>query len=264
MRRQLLPALLAMVVFTVLTGVAYSLVVTGIAQVGIRDKANGSLVRRGGQVVGSHLIGQSFTDAEGNPLPQYFQSRPSAASGAAAKTTAGYDPTLSGASNLGPTNPLLIGFVPGLNTVDRRGNPSSANPFATAADTACVPTDPQGHPVTKPSAGQRYARSPDGSFVCDPDTVPERVLAYRAFNRLPAGAPVPVDAVTASASGLDPDISVANARLQAPRVAAARHLPAAVVRRLVEAHQSSRTAGVLGETTVNVLSLNLALDRLGR
>jgi K+-transporting ATPase ATPase C chain len=75
---------------------------------------------------------------------------------------------------------------------------------------------------------------------------------------------VPVDAVTASASGLDPDISVANARLQAPRVAAARHLPAAVVRRLVEAHQSSRTAGVLGETTVNVLSLNLALDRLGR
>jgi potassium-transporting ATPase KdpC subunit len=264
MRRQLLPALLAMIVFTVLTGIAYPLVVTGIAQVGIRDKANGSLVTRGGHVVGSHLIGQSFTDAEGNPLPQYFQSRPSAASGAAGKTTAGDDPTLSSGSNYGPTNPLLVGFIPGLNVVDRRGNPSTVNPFATSDDPSCVPMDRQGHPVTKPSSGQRYARSPDGSFVCDPNTVPERVLAYRQLNGLPSDAQVPVDAVTTSGSGLDPDISLANARLQAPRVARARHLPSVLVERLVAEHRSSRTVGVLGETTVNVLSLNLALDRLRR
>ena len=264
MRRQLLPALLAMVVFTVLTGIAYPLVVTGIAQVGIRDKANGSLVTRGGHVVGSHLIGQSFTDAEGNPLPQYFQSRPSAASGASAKTTAGYDPTLSGASNYGPTNPLLVGFIPGLNTVDRRGNPSTTNPFATPDDPYCVPTDRKGNPVSKPSAGQQYAKNSDGSYVCDANTVPERVLAYRQLNRLASDAKVPIDAVTASASGLDPDISVANARLQAQRVARARHLPSTAVQRLVADHRSNRTVGVLGETTVNVLALNLALDRLGR
>jgi K+-transporting ATPase ATPase C chain len=264
MRRQLLPALLAMVVFTVLTGVAYPLVVTGIAQIGNWDKANGSLVRRGGHVVGSHLIGQSFTDAEGNPLPQYFQSRPSAASGASAKTTAGYDPTLSGATNYGPTNPLLVGFIPGLNTVDLHGNPSKTNPFASADDPTCVPTDKKGNPVSKPSPGQQYAKNKDGSYVCDASTVPERVIAYRQLNGLASDARVPVDAVTASASGLDPDISLANARLQVGRVAQARHLPSAVVRRLVADHQSKRTAGVLGETTVNVLSLNLALDRLRR
>jgi K+-transporting ATPase ATPase C chain len=260
MRRQLLPALLAMVAFTVIAGLAYPLVVTGIAQVGIKAKANGSLVSRGGRVVGSHLIGQSFTDAEGNPLPQYFQSRPSAAAGAAGKTSAGYDPTLSSGSNLGPTNPLLIGFVPGLNTLDRHGNPSRTNPFATAADPSCVPTDPKGSPVSQPTAGQRYAKNRDGSYVCDPNTVPQRLLAYRQLNGLPADAKVPVDAVTASASGLDPDISLANARLQAPRVAKARGLPVPQVLALVDEHQSGRSLGVLGEKTVNVLSLNLALD----
>ena len=260
MRRQLVPALLAMVAFTVIAGLAYPLVVTGIAQVGIKAKANGSLVSRGGRVVGSRLIGQSFTDAEGNPLPQYFQSRPSAATGAAGKTTAGYDPTLSGASNLGPTNPLLIGFVPGLNTVDRNGDPSRTNPFATTADPFCVPTDPHGNPVSQPTSGQRYAKNSDGSYVCDANTVPQRVQAYRQQNRLAPNAPVPVDAVTASGSGLDPDISLANARLQAPRVARARRLPLAAVLALIAARRSDRTLGVLGEKTVNVLSLNLALD----
>jgi K+-transporting ATPase ATPase C chain len=259
-RRQLVPALLAMLAFTVITGLAYPLVVTGIAQVGLKDKANGSLVRRGGRVVGSTLIGQSFTDAEGNPLPQYFQSRPSAAAGASGKTAAGYDPTLSSGSNLGPTNPLLIGFVPGLNTVSRTGDPSRTNPFANRADPFCVPTDPKGNPVSRPAAGQRYARNRDGSFVCDANTVPERVQAYRQLNGLPADAPVPVDAVTASGSGLDPDISLANARLQALRVARARRRPLSAVLALVDAHQSGRTLGVLGETTVNVVGLNLALD----
>jgi len=202
MRRQLRPALLMLLVFTVLTGIAYPLVVTGIAQTGFADKANGSLIKRGGTIVGSHLIGQSFTDAKGRPLPQYFQSRPSAAVGAAGTTTAGYDPTLSSGSNLGPTNPKLLTMVA------------------------------------------------------------DRVRAYRTLNGLRPNQAVPVDAVTSSASGLDPDISLANARLQAPRVARVRRLGLATVLRLVEDHRSGRTLGVLGETTVNVLSLNLALDAL--
>ena len=202
MRRQLLSALLVMLVFTVLTGIAYPLVVTGIAQTGFASQANGSLIRRDGRVVGSHLIGQSFTDSRGRPLPQYFQSRPSAAVGVTGKTAVGYDPTLSAGSNLAPTNPKLLTLVA------------------------------------------------------------QRIRAYRALNGLSAHQPVPVDAVTASGSGLDPDISLANARLQAPRVARARHLPVAAVLRLVDEHRAGRTLGFLGETTVNVVSLNLALDTL--
>jgi potassium-transporting ATPase KdpC subunit len=114
-----------------------------------------------------------------------------------------------------------------VNTVGPDGRPSAANPFATRADPACVPTDPKGNPVTSPTPGQRYARNPDGSYVCDPDTVPERAIIYRTLNGLPASAPVPIDAVTASGSGLDPGISVQNALDQAPRVARARHLPRA-------------------------------------
>jgi potassium-transporting ATPase KdpC subunit len=110
--------------------------------------------------------------------------------------------------------------------------------------------------------GQRYARGPGDSYVCDPNTVPERAIAYRAFNGLPAGAPVPVDAVTASASGLDPDISVANALDQAPRVARARHLPVGRAIALVRRYTQGSQWGFLGEPTVNVLDLNLALDKI--
>jgi len=202
MRRQLLSALLMMLVFTVLLGLAYPLVVTGIAQSAFPDKANGSLVHQHGTVVGSRLIGQSFTDARGRPLPQYFQSRPSAATGVSGKTTVGYDPTLSSGSNLAATNPALTRLVA------------------------------------------------------------QRVEAYRAFNGLAPDQAVPVDAVTASGSGLDPDISLANARLQAPRVARARGLSVATVLGLVDAHESGRTLDFLGEPTVNVLSLNLALNSL--
>ena len=116
--------------------------------------------------------------------------------------------------------------------------------------------------MTSPAPGQRYARNPDGSYVCDPNTVPERAIAYRTFNGLPASAPVPIDAVTASGSGLDPDISVRNALDQAPRVARARHLPARQVISLVHRHAQGRQWGFLGEPTVNVLDVNLALDRL--
>jgi len=197
MRRQLLTALLVTVVLTVMLGIVYPLVMTGIAQVAFPRQAGGSLVKVHGTVVGSALIGQNFTDAKGNPLARYFQPRPSAAG------SSGYDPTASGASNLGPSNPTLL------------------------------------------------------------KEVADRVAAYRMLNGLPANASVPVDAVTASSSGLDPDISEANALDQAARVANARHLPAATVTALVHAHTDGRGWGVLGEKTVNVLDLNIALDRLG-
>jgi potassium-transporting ATPase KdpC subunit len=184
-------ALLA--VLTVALGFGYPLVVTGISQLFFRHQANGSLVYSRGALVGSALLGQSFTDAKGNPLPQYFQPRPSAVD---------YNGAGSGASNLGPSNPVLL------------------------------------------------------------NSVSERARAYRAFNHLPAGAAVPVDAVTASGSGLDPDISVANALDQAPRVALARHLPAARVVALVRQYTTGPQWGFLSERAVNVLSINMALDGL--
>ena len=183
---------------------------TGLSALGFSHQADGSLVYRNGKLVGSSLLGQSFSDKNGNPLPQYFQPRPSDAG-------TGYDAAASGASNLGPSNALLVGFVPGINTVGLDGRPSKTNPFATAADPACVPTTPNGTPVTSPSPGQRYARTRNGAYVCDPNTVPERAIAYRSFNGLGPEASVPVDATTASGSGLDPDISVANALDQAGR-----------------------------------------------
>ena len=187
MRRQLLTGFLVLVALTVLTGIAYPLAVTGLAQVAFRGRADGSLIRQGGRIVGSRLIGQTFTQA------RYFHSRPSAAGD-------GYDGAASGASNLGPSNPDLL------------------------------------------------------------SDVRKRVAAYREDNGLPADAAVPVDAVTASGSGLDPHISPANARLQAPRVARIRGLSLATVLGLVADHTDGRRLGVLGESTVNVLELNLALD----
>ena len=262
MRRQFIPAVLTMVVFTLLLGIGYGLLVTGVAQLGFKDKANGSIVERGGKKVGSSLIGQAFVDKDGNAIKRYFQSRPSAAAGVDANTSAGYDPTLSSGSNLGPSNPALVGFIPGFNTVDLNGNASKTNPFASADDPYCVPDDKDGKAVVSPTAGTKYKKNDDGTYVCDTNTVPQRTLAYRELNGLGRTTKVPVDAVTASASGLDPDISVANARLQAKRVANERNLSQARVRSLIDDHTSGRTLGVLGEKTVNVLELNLALDQL--
>ena len=190
MRRQLLPSLIMVAVFTVLCGLAYPLAVTGVAQILFRDKANGSLVHRDGEAVGSRLIGQAFS------RPEYFHPRPSAAG-------EGYDASASSGSNQGPTNPEFL------------------------------------------------------------ETVQQRIVLYRSENGLAPDATVPVDAVTGSASGLDPHISVANARLQAPRVAQARALPVGRVLDLVEGHTDGRGVGVVGEAGVNVLNLNLALDQLG-
>ena len=123
-------------------------------------------------------------------------------------------------------------------------------------------TDKDDNPITDKAGNPVYEKNKDGTYVCDPNTVRERVLAYRQQNGLGPDVQVPVDAVTASGSGLDPDITVANAKFQAPRVAAARHLPLATVLALVKANTDARAFGVLGEPAVNVLELNLALDRL--
>ena len=257
MRRQLLTAAAATLVLAVVTGIIYPVAVWAIGQGLFNYRANGSFIRDAkGTVIGSALIGQEFLDKQGNPDPRYFQPRPSAAG-------TGYTGNASGATNLGPGDPRLVGFIPGLNTVDLNGNLSATNPFATPDDPYCVPTDAKtGNPVTSPSAGESYAKNKDGTYVCDSSTVPERAIAYRQLNGLDPKAVVPVDAVTASFSGLDPDISVANADLQAPRVAKARNLPVSQVLALVHAHTDDRLLGVLGERTVNVLDLNLALDRL--
>jgi K+-transporting ATPase ATPase C chain len=251
--RHLAASVVMLLVVTLVLGFGYPLVVTGLSQLFFHRQANGSLVYRGGKLAGSALLGQEFTDSKGNPLPQYFQPRPSDAG-------TGYDGASSGASNLGPSNPLLVGFVAGVNTVGLNGKPSAVNSFATPADPACVPTDPQGNPVTSPAPGQKYAKTAAGGYVCDPDTIPERALAYRAFNGLAANASVPVDAVTASGSGLDPDISVQNALDQAARVARARHLPVQQVIAVVHRDTQGREWGFLSEPTVNVLQINLALD----
>jgi potassium-transporting ATPase KdpC subunit len=258
MRRQLLTAAAATLVLAVLTGILYPVAVWAIGQGVFNYRANGSFVKDAkGQVVGSALIGQEFLDKQGNALPQYFQPRPSDAG-------TGYTANASAASNLGPGDPRLVGFIPGLNAVDLDGNTSATNPFATPDDPYCVPTDAKaGSPVLSPSAGQQYAKNKDGTYVCDANTVPERAIAYRQLNGLDPKTLVPVDAVTASFSGLDPDISVANADLQAARVAKTRNIPVQQVTAMIGDHTDGRFLGVLGEKTVNVLDLNLALDKLG-
>src|SRR6202050_78681 len=163
--RHLLASVVMLVGVTVVLGFGYPLVVTGLAQLFFHNQANGSLLYSRGRLVGSALLGQEFTDRQGNPLPQYFQPRPSAAG-------AGYDGASSGASNLGPSNPLLIGFVAGVNTIGLNGQPLATNPFATTADPACVPVSPQGTPAASPAPGQKYEKTASGQYVCDPATVP--------------------------------------------------------------------------------------------
>ena len=260
MRRQLLTSVAMIIVLTLVCGLGYSLVLTGIGEAAFGHQANGSFVQQNGKDVGSSLIGQPFTDAKGNPVTKYFQSRPSSATTASSTSNI----TVGAASNLGPSNPLLIGFFPGVNSVGLDGSPSKTNPFATPTDPYCVPVDTTSAavPVTSPTPGQKYARNSDGTYVCDPNTVPERAIAYRSEFGLAPDATVPVDAVTGSGSGLDPDISIANADIQAPTVARARNLRLSTVQQLITANTTGRSLGVLGDPGVNVLTLNLALDNL--
>jgi K+-transporting ATPase ATPase C chain len=199
--RQHIAALRALLVFTVLCGIIYPVVMFGVAQAAFHSQANGSTVSYNGKVVGSSLLCQEFTDAKGNPLPQYFQPRASNAVNAASTTDYGCDAGFSAASNLGPNNSTLL------------------------------------------------------------KTIQQRRAAVAAFNGV-SPASVPPDAVTASASGLDPDISPQYAYLQVNRVAKARHLSPSAVRALVTANVQGRTLGFLGEPRVDVLNLNIALDKL--
>ena len=199
--RQHIAGFRTLLVFTVICGFIYPLVMVGIAQVAFHNKANGSLVSYNGKVVGSGLLCQEFTDAKGNPLPQYFQPRPSFAIVSGNKNDYGCDPLFSSASNYGPTNPTQVQLIQ------------------------------------------------------------QRQKQISAFDHVPISQ-IPSDAVTASGSGLDPDISPANAYMQVPRVAAARHLPVSEVRNLVSENITGRTLGFLGQPTVNVLTLNILLDQL--
>jgi potassium-transporting ATPase KdpC subunit len=198
--RQHIVALRGLLVFTVICGIAYPVVMWGVAQVAFHNQANGSLVSYHGRTVGSSLLCQEFTDAKGNPLPQYFQPRPSNAVNAEDKTDYGCDPGFSAASNLGPNNPDLV------------------------------------------------------------KAIKQRQQQIAAFDHVKISQ-IPADAVTASGSGLDPDISPANAAIQVNRVAAARHVSPAAIRALVTQYTQGRTLGFLGEPRVDVLTLNIALDQ---
>lgn len=200
-----LAALRAMIVLTVILGIAYPLLMTGIAQAAFKNKADGSLIKDAkGNVVGSSLICQEFTDAQGRPLPQYFQPRPSNAIPAGSTDDYGCDPAQSAGTNLGPNSDKLV------SNVDTYRDAMSA------------------------------FDSVDGYTV-----TPQQVAT---------------DAVTASGSGLDPDITPLNAQQQEHRIAATRGISVAQVDALVKANTGGRDLGFLGEPGVNVLELNLALD----
>jgi K+-transporting ATPase ATPase C chain len=257
MRRQALTGLLMTVVMMVLLGFLYPLAVTAVSQLFMKDKANGSLVKANGKVVGSSLLGQNFTDSDGKPLPQYLQPRPS-------KAGEGYDGLASSASNLAPSNAKLIGNVPGV-AYDSDGKQLKHNAYATTEDAYCVPvpaTDEDGNDIVDTKGNPVYEKTANGEYACDPDTIPQRTLAYRSFNGLADDVKVPADAVTASGSGLDPHVSLANARLQATRIAEARDVSVKQVQEVIDAHTEARRLGFLGEQTVNVLRVNLALDEL--
>ena len=287
---QHLAAIRALVVFTVLLGLAYPLVMTGVAQIpGLHGKAEGSIVDgANGEPVGSAIIGQSFTDGDGNAVLTYFQSRPSAAGD-------GYDPTSTSASNLGPESIEDVLPVPG--AVDDEGNPdegtqslltqvcgrslevgaregvSGARPFCTADGVGAVLrvfyADGLTGAVTRAvSVNQACPAAP---FVSSYEGVavecgrPGEDYSGGVLVAIRGDAPdkpaVPSDAVAASGSGLDPQISEDYAALQVARVARERGADPAAVRRLVDDNTTGRALGFMGEPGVNVLKLNLALDR---
>lgn len=198
--RQYWVAVRAMLVLTAALGVVYPLAMTGVGQLAFRSQANGSTITDAGTTVGSSLIGQSFTDAKGAPLTQWFQTRPSAATGTSAPN--GYDANASSGSNLGPNNPTLV------------------------------------------------------SEIAARKKVIERTYGVTA-------AQIPADAVTASGSGLDPDISVAYATLQEAKVAETRGISQASVAKLVKANTHGRDLGFLGDPYVNAVQLNLDLAKMG-
>jgi K+-transporting ATPase ATPase C chain len=294
--RQHLAALRALLVFTVLLGFGYPLLIWLVTLIpGLHDKAEGSIVTAGGKPVGSTLIGQSFTDSSGNALPKYFQSRPSAAG------SNGYDPTSSGGSNLGPESivdtpgdPAQLaagksasdaGFKASLLTlvcsrstaVGQLEGVNGARPFCTGGGVGAVlsvigPRDSRGyvvHPTRVVSVNEPCATTKqpfldlyEGVRVeCakfGDDYSNGQIVPIRGA--APGSPQVPADAVTASGSGLDPHISPAYADIQVARVAKARHVSPDQIRAVLAQFSDGRTLGFFGEPTVNVLQLNLELD----
>ncbi|KAA0080525.1 potassium-transporting ATPase subunit C [Mycolicibacterium sp. P9-64] len=288
--RQHWAALRALLVLTVILGIAYPVFIWLIAQVpGLNNKATGSIIQVNGEPVGSSLIGQSFTDSDGNPLPKYFQSRPSAAG-------AGYDPLATSASNLGPESIVDTLGDPSLPAADNGYKASlltlvcsrsaavgklegvnGARPFCTGDGVGAVlsvigPRDARGNVVTP-------TRVISVNEPCNTTTTPflntyegVRVECAKFGEDYSVGQIVPIkgaatdpqvpaDAVTASGSGLDPNISVAYADIQVDRVAKARGISADQVREAVRAHEYGRDLGFMGEPRVNVLQLNIDLDQ---
>jgi K+-transporting ATPase ATPase C chain len=294
--RQHWAALRALLVFTVILGFGYPLLIWLVAFIpGLHDKAEGSILTAGGKPVGSRIIGQSFTDSSGNPLPKYFQSRPSAAG------SNGYDPTASSGSNLGPESvvdtpgdPAKLasgasasdaGFKPSLLTqvctrsasIGQLEGVDGARPFCTGGGVGAVlsvigPRDSRGyvvHPtrvvsVNEPCAttkqpflnfyeGVRVECAAFGDDYSNGQIVPIRGGA-------PNNPQVPADAVTASGSGLDPNISPEYADIQIGRVAKARHVSPDQIRAVLAQYRDGRALGFFGEPTVNVLQLNSELD----
>jgi K+-transporting ATPase c subunit len=286
----------ALLVLTVITGLAYPLLIWLIALMpGLHDKAEGSILTVNGKPVGSRVIGQLFTDKDGNPLTQYFQSRPSAAG-------TGYDPLSSGASNLGPENivdtpadPAQLaggksasdaGFKPSLLTqvctrsaaVGQLEGVDGSRPFCTGGGVGAVlsvigPRDARGnviHPTRVVSVNEPCQSTP-APFLTVYQGVRVECAKYGEDYSIgqivpirgaaPADPAVPADAVTTSGSGLDPHISVTYADLQVARVAKARGVSADQVRAVVGDNQDGRLLGFIGEARVNVLQVNLELDR---
>jgi K+-transporting ATPase ATPase C chain len=280
---QHLAGLRILLTFTILVGLIYPFAILAFAQIpGLRDKANGSMINANGATVGSSLIGQAFVDKNGNPLKQYFQSRPSAAG-------AGYDPTATSASNLGPES--VVDTLPDPSNKNDTGKQSlltqvcsrsvaigqlegvdGSRPYCTPGGVGAVlavfysngssgtvtrvvslneacPTTPfmssyQGVPVECAKFGEDYSHG----------------IVTPIRGDAPAQPAVPSDAVTASGSGLDPQISVAYADLQAQRVAKERGVNVSIVDSLVNRYTTGRALGFMGQPSVNVLQLNLALD----
>lgn len=268
-----LAALRALLLFTVLLGLVFPLGMVAVSRIpGLAGNADGSLVKdAGGTVVGSDLIGQPFTDADGAPLPRYFQSRPSAG---------GYDPLLSGASNLGPEDMLDAPDLPSLLTqvcqrskaIGELEGVDGSRPYCTADGVGAVLAVFRAEGATgeitrvvsvnQPCPAAPFLREYRGHRVTcaeEGETFPQGVLVP-VRGDAPEDSPIPPDAVTASGSGLDPHISPDYAELQVPRVAREQGMPQSEVRDLVDTYTDGRVLGFMGEPRVNVVRLNVALD----
>jgi potassium-transporting ATPase KdpC subunit len=284
--RTLSASLRMLLALTVIVGIGYPLLITAIAQIpGLKNRADDSVIKQDGKVVGSKLIGQNFLDGKGNPLAQYFQPRPSAAG------STGYDPTATSASNLGPES--MVDTLPDPSVKGDTGKPSlltqvcsrslaigqldgvdGSRPFCTSDGvgavlavfwsgpgyhgtvTRVVSLNQTGNatPFIPEYKGVKVELAQFGQDYSKGQVVPIRGAA-------PAKPAVPADAVTASGSGLDPEISPAYAKIQEATVAKARGISVEQVAALVKKYTAGRDLGFMGEPRVNVLQLNLALDR---